>query len=64
MSLLSSFDEQFGHPEQQFDLVQFIDGNELQGHSTEATTEAFRGSWKRPKWHVFLAQHDLPAGGN
>ncbi len=58
------FDEQFGHPEQQFDLVQFIDGNELQGHSTEATTETFRGSWKRPKWHVFLAQHDLPAGGN
>ena len=62
--LAKQFDEQFGKAEQQFDLVQFIDGNELQGNSETATIEVFRDSWKRPKWHVLLVRKNLASGGN
>ena len=46
------FDRQFGTPEQQSDLVVFLDGNELGKSAVEATLEEFRRSWKRPKWHI------------
>jgi hypothetical protein len=46
------FDAQFGNPEQQTDLVLFLDGQERLGKAIESGVVEFRQSWKRPKWHV------------
>jgi hypothetical protein len=46
------FHEQYGTPAQQLDFVAFIDGYEREKRAVESTLEAFRGSWRRPKWHV------------
>lgn len=56
--IVKQFDEQFGTPAQQFDFVLFLDGQERARTAVESTVEAFRESWKRPKWHI-IAQ-DLP----
>jgi hypothetical protein len=40
-------------PEQQIELVMFVDSNEKAGVAFESTEAAFIGSYKRPKWHVF-----------
>lgn len=42
-----------GHP--QLDLVLFLDGSERAGVAREAGAEAFRASWRRPKWHILAA---------
>jgi len=54
------FDTEAGSEEKQLELVLFLDGNEATGKSVEAGEEAFRQSWKRPKWHVFV-QEEPPA---
>jgi len=46
------FDSQQGTPEQQFDLIIFLDGHERKRSAVEATVGDFRSSWQRPKWHV------------
>jgi hypothetical protein len=46
------FSEQFGTPEQQSDLVVFLDGYEKTASARETDVAEFRQSWKRPKWHV------------
>jgi hypothetical protein len=46
------FSEQFGTPEQQSDLVVFLDGQEKTFSAVQADDAEFRQSWKRPKWHV------------
>ena len=51
--------EVYGTAEQQLDLVQFLDGREPDGVAVVETTEVFRESWKRPKWHI-LTQDPLP----
>ena len=56
--IVKQFDGQFGTPAQQFDFVLFLDGQERTRTAVESTVEAFRASWKRPKWHI-IAQ-DLP----
>lgn len=48
------FDEEFGSPQAQFELVAFLDGSEKTGKAEEAGADAFRASWKRPKWHILL----------
>jgi hypothetical protein len=53
--IVKQFDAQWGRPEQQFDLVLFLDGHERKGRAVEASLTEFRQSWRRPKWHV-LAQ--------
>jgi Permuted papain-like amidase enzyme, YaeF/YiiX, C92 family len=50
------FDEDFGKPSAQFDLVSFLDGREKQGVAVEATVDEFRKSWQRPKWHIFVQE--------
>lgn len=50
--LVHQFDQQFGKPEQQTDLVIFLDGIEHAGNAIEASIQSFRESWKRPKWHI------------
>ncbi len=44
--------EAFATPDQQLDLVLFLDGNEKQKRAAEADVEVFRQSWRRPKWHI------------
>jgi hypothetical protein len=46
------FDGQFGTPEQQTDMVIFLDGWESAKKAVESTVEEFRNTWKRPKWAV------------
>jgi hypothetical protein len=53
-AMVARFDETYGTPAQRFELVAFLDGHEQQGRALEADVEAFRSSWRRPKWHVFV----------
>jgi hypothetical protein len=55
------YDRQCGTPDQQMDLVLFLDGHEREKLAVEATEAEFRQSWKRPKWHILT--QDLPNGG-
>jgi hypothetical protein len=50
--MVHQFDEQYGTPQQQSDFVLFLDGNEGIRKAAESTLEAFRQSWKRPKWFI------------
>lgn len=50
--IVREFDATYGTPRQQFDFVLFLDGHERRGRAQWATLSDFRGSWKRPKWHV------------
>lgn len=50
--LVHQFDTTYGSPEQQFDLVLFLDGQEHSRTAVEGTLAEFRQSWRRPKWHV------------
>ena len=52
--LAKQFDVEFGTPEHQSELVLFLDGQERQTRAVEASIDAFRESWKRPKWHVLV----------
>ena len=46
------YDEQFGTEGQQFELVTFIDGSNPKMAASEKGSEAFRLTWKLPKWHL------------
>ena len=48
------FDADFGTPTQQTDFVFFLDGIEKTRNAIEADLQAFRESWKRPKWHIIV----------
>jgi hypothetical protein len=50
--IVREFDETYGSPRQQFDLVVFLDGHERRGAALPAGVDEFRASWKRPKWHT------------
>lgn len=50
--IVKHFDATFGTPAQQFEFILFLDGDERTRKATEATLDAFRATWKRPKWHV------------
>jgi Permuted papain-like amidase enzyme, YaeF/YiiX, C92 family len=53
------FDEDFGGEHQQFDMVAFLDGQEAGGNAVPAGIDAFRHSWRRPKWHVLVQNTPL-----
>jgi hypothetical protein len=52
--IVKQFDESFGTPNQQLELVQFLDANEKAKRSLPSTLDSFRQSWRRPKWHILL----------
>jgi hypothetical protein len=53
---VKQFDEEFGKPAAQTDLISFLDGHEKQGIAVAATVDDFRKSWRRPKWHIFVQE--------
>jgi len=50
--IVKDFDMSYGTPDQQFDLVAFLDGNERKQIARNAGVAEFRTSWHRPKWHI------------
>jgi hypothetical protein len=44
------FNAEFGTPAAQLDLVRFLDGRGANDVAVESDVEAFRQSWRRPKW--------------
>lgn len=59
--LVRQFDETFGTPRQQYDLVLFLDGKEKEGKAAPGTLDEFRKSWRRPKWHVVAPEQGSDA---
>lgn len=53
------FDTDYGGASQQFDMVAFLDGQEAAGNAIPAGLDAFRRSWRRPKWHVLVQNTPL-----
>lgn len=60
--IVQLFDEQYGGPEQQLDLVHFLDGREWRGGAIVGDEATLRRSWQRPKWHIWLQEVDKGAG--
>lgn len=52
--IVQQFDESYGTPQQQVELIQFLDANEKGRQAVLSDVETFRRSWRRPKWHVLL----------
>ena len=52
--IVRQFDESYGTEEQQLELVQFLDAKERSKRAVVSTVEAFRQSWRRPKWHILM----------
>lgn len=50
--IVKEFDDTFGSPRQQFDLVLFLDGHESKRAALPADVDEFRSSWRRAKWHT------------
>jgi hypothetical protein len=54
--LARQFDAAYSTRDQQLDLVLFLEGQERDGTAVERDVEAFRQSWRRPKWHLLTQQ--------
>jgi hypothetical protein len=52
--IVRQFDAQYGTADAQFEFVTFLDAVEKKRAAVESPVEAFRQSWRRPKWHVLL----------
>jgi hypothetical protein len=50
------FDREFGTPTAQLELVRFLDGRQAAGPVVARDGEAFRQSWRRPKWGTVVAE--------
>lgn len=50
--IVRQFDSEHGTTAQQTDLLLFLDGYERGRRAVEAGLQAFRQSWRRPKWHI------------
>jgi hypothetical protein len=55
------FDDTWGKPDQQFDLISFLDGQARTDRAVEADVARFRASWRRPKWHILIQDTPLAA---
>jgi hypothetical protein len=51
-SIAEKFDKEYGTPNQELELVIFLDGNEKTRKIIERDVAEFRKSWQRPKWHI------------
>ena len=57
--LVRLFDKEYETETRQLDLVVFLDGDETDKKAYLNTPQAFRKSWKRPKWHILVADDAL-----
>lgn len=57
------FDQEYDRKKRQLELIVFLDGNEEDHKAVLSTTEAFRQSWKRPKWHIWIQNTEAQASG-
>ena len=48
------FDDEYGTPNQQLDLIAFYDGHEWQNKAIKSDVDTFRKSWKRSKWYIWV----------
>lgn len=55
------FSATYETPEQQWDMIIFLDGDERNKRAVESTLEAFMLSWQRPKWHVLMQNASSPS---
>ncbi len=51
------FDDEYGTETGQLDFVLFLDANETRKAAFRSDENAFRESWKRPKWHILMADN-------
>jgi hypothetical protein len=51
-SIVRTFDQQLGTPQEQLSFVWFLDGRETAHTAAFADVDAFRASWRRPKWDI------------
>jgi hypothetical protein len=51
------FDERFDTPDSGADFIVFIDGHAHSKSATSENADAFRRSWKRPRWHPIAHKH-------
>lgn len=51
-SIVRTFDQQLGTKDEQMTFAWFLDGTEKGKSAVFADVDAFRASWKRPKWDV------------
>lgn len=56
------FDREYQTPQQQWDMVLFLDGQERHKRAVESNVDSFRSSWQRPKWHILLPTKHSKAG--
>jgi len=59
--MVRTFDSEFGLFERQLELIAFLDGNLAVGQAVPADADAFRASWRRPKWHLLATALAEPA---
>jgi len=48
------FDAEYDRTDRQLDFVAFYDGYEWQNRAIRSDVHAFRDSWKRPKWYIWV----------
>lgn len=51
-SIVRTFDQQLGTPGEQLSFAWFLDGRESDRRAAFADVDAFRASWRRPKWDI------------
>lgn len=59
-ALAQRLDETFDGPDRQWDVVAFLDGSEGSKGVREKSSDDFRPTWKRPKWHIVLERLSAP----
>lgn len=52
------FDSVYGSPQERFDLILFLDGNEARRSARPEPVEEFRRTWRRPKWTIAQEKTD------
>jgi len=50
------FDAEYGKSGQQLDFIAFYDGYEWKKKAVKSDVNAFRESWKRPKWYIWAQE--------
>lgn len=55
-ALAKLYDEEADSEDRKFEMVHFLDGSEYEQRAVVSSSTAFRGSWRRQKWHVLVSR--------